>query len=392
MPITTLLIPSTRVTELRIRIAKFNKRAVKLNLTGSLLNLTAQEPILKKIEDENGRKFSVSFTPVIIDGELPIISGWEFCSVIDHIDANTHIVKTISQNPIPEEYRARGPVCDHCHTNRPQRKQTFVLKNIETGEYIQVGRACLKDFVKTSVENELSYLTSYFSMTREFDEYMGYDSADYRVSLTDAFMAAVKIIDAVGFVPSKSETHCPTRMELYTFFFGQNKEYKELMSVLTLDTDVAIKRAEVIIDWIKTNTSNNEFFYNLKTLVSQEIIDSKYFGYIAGAVSAYLKEMGKQQAAKTQINNSYLDAMIGKRIILKDVKIQNIFATAGFYGTTYIHKMLDAAGHSLVWFSTSGNLNDQIDLDQPISIKATIKQFNEYQGIKQTVLSRVAVV
>ena len=392
MPTTTLLIPSSRVYELQVRIEKFNRRAIKLNLLESKLTLVTESPFLKKVLDENDRKVSVSFTPVIIDGDLPIIKGWKFASVIDHIDSNTHIVKSISEDSIPESYRTRGPVCDHCHTNRPQRKQTFVLKNSDSGEYIQVGRACLKDFVNTSVDSELAYLTSYLNMTKEFNEYDSFSSADYRVSLVDAFMAAIKIIDAVGFVSSQSESHCPTKIELFTYFYGQHKEQDELFSILTLDTEVAIKKANLIIDWIKNNPNNNEFFYNLKALVGQEIIDPKYFGYIAGAVSAYLKEMETIAAEKIQINNEFLNAQIGKRIILKNVKIKNVFVSQGYYGTTWIHKMLDSDNHSLVWFSSSANLSEIADPDQPITIKATVKKFDEYKDIKQTVLTRVSVV
>ena len=294
MPTTTLLIPTSRVFELEKRIEKFNRRAIKLNLPESKLSFVADVPLLKKVLDKNDRLISVSFTPVAIDGTLPIISGWKFCSVIDHLDVNTHIVKTISEDSIPEEYRARGPVCDHCHTNRPQRKQTFVLKNTESGKYIQVGRACLKDFVNTSVESELAYLSSYFNMFKEFDDdTYSFGAADYRVSLIDAFTASIKIIDAVGFVSSKSDTKCPTRVELFTYFYGNHEDQKELFSLLTLNNEAAIKKAALVIDWIKNNPNNNEFFYNLKTIASQEIIDPKYFGYIAGAVSAYLKEAEK---------------------------------------------------------------------------------------------------
>ena len=393
MPTTNLLIPSSRVHELQVRIEKFNRRAIKLNLPESKLSFVAETPILKKVLDENNRKVSVSFTPVTIDGDLPIIKGWKFCSVIDHLDANTHIVKSISEDSIPEEYRTRGPVCDHCHTNRPQRKQTFVLKNSDTGEYIQVGRACLKDFVNTSVDSELSYLTSYFNMFKEFDENdYSFGSADYRVSLTDAFMASIKIIDAIGFVSSKSETHCPTRVELFTYFYGNHIDQKELFSVLTLNNEVAIKKANLVIDWIKNNPSNNEFFYNLKAIVSQEIIDPKYFGYIAGAVSAYLKEAEKVLIEKIQINNEHLNAQIGKRIILKGVKVKSVFVSQGYYGTTWIHKMLDSDNRTLVWFSSSADLSEIAAPDQPITIKATVKKFDEYKDIKQTVLTRVSVV
>ena len=57
------------------------------------------------------------------------------------------------------------------------------------------------------------------------------------------------------------------------------------------------------------------------------------------------------------------------------------------YGTTWVHNFKDAAGNILVWktSSCSGFEKDQL------RIKGTIKDHDEYNGVKQTVLTRCKI-
>ncbi len=391
MDTTTLSIPTSRAAELQVRVDKFNKRAVKLGM--EKLGFSTGTPEVRRVLDWDNRWVNIEFTPVTIVGEIPALGGWKICAVIDHLTEGGLIIRSVSREALPEIYRTRPAICDHCQTKRPTRKTTFVLKNKETGEYKQVGKSCLKDFVKVSVEQELAYLTSYFNLITEINEKdYEFGKEDRRVDTFEAFSVAANLITSYGFVSTQCETKIPTKYLMYTYYYDRGEEAKELDDGLVLSLSEANKKAQSVVDWIKNSSDNSEFFFNLKTIADREYIDPKYFGYIAGAVSSYLNTESKKVAAKETINNEYLDIPVGKRVVMENVSVKHITTMSGFYGTTWMHKMVDANNHVLVWFSSSNPLTEAWETANPINIKATVKAYQEYNGIKQTVLNRVAQV
>ena len=69
------------------------------------------------------------------------------------------------------------------------------------------------------------------------------------------------------------------------------------------------------------------------------------------------------------------------------------------WGVTYLQKFRDAAGNVAVWFgsSTLDKWDDAtqtlqtVEIGQVVTVKATVKDHNEREGVKQTILSRVAL-
>lgn len=89
---------------------------------------------------------------------------------------------------------------------------------------------------------------------------------------------------------------------------------------------------------------------------------------------------------------------VGQKIS-KEVKLVNIYEYKdykfSYYGTThFIYTMKDAEDNVLVWKTTAsmgidhGEYFHSIKKGDTISIKATVKEHNEYNGTKQTVLTR----
>lgn len=57
------------------------------------------------------------------------------------------------------------------------------------------------------------------------------------------------------------------------------------------------------------------------------------------------------------------------------------------FGTTYLYKFADEAGNVFIWYASR-----PIELQERMTLKATIKAHNERNGVKQTVLTRCKVV
>jgi len=75
---------------------------------------------------------------------------------------------------------------------------------------------------------------------------------------------------------------------------------------------------------------------------------------------------------------------VGVRIEF-EAKIVGVYATEGFYGHTDIVKFRDGNGNLFTWLAS-----DHTDLEREdcILIKGTVKYHDEYWGVKQTVLTR----
>ena len=174
----------SKLTELGERIAKLNKKAVKLGTEAITLTVSdehAQEvtremrpptdsvaAALLAVEGTTRDYVErvTDYTFVIVNGETPMIAGWVFVATLDHeadegadeaVGIRRAPVGTFLVNRIGEEaaaavetadltaYRHASNDCDHCGFNR-RRKQTYVLYEVATGELRQIGSTCLKDY------------------------------------------------------------------------------------------------------------------------------------------------------------------------------------------------------------------------------------------------------
>lgn len=94
---------------------------------------------------------------LVINGDHIVkLNGWTFIASLDHeLGADNTIVSVVPgcEGLVPEGFRHRGTVCDHCKENRT-RKMTYVVRH-ENGDIKQVGSTCLRDFLGSDARNAL---------------------------------------------------------------------------------------------------------------------------------------------------------------------------------------------------------------------------------------------
>lgn len=96
-----------------------------------------------------------------------------------------------------------------------------------------------------------------------------------------------------------------------------------------------------------------------------------------------LKIKRDAEKAATQDKLIYVGT-IGKREVFK-LKLEKMFSFDGHFGLKVLHKFSDANGNQLIWWT-----GDWFgEAGQEFEVKATVKAHEEYNGAKQTVLSRV---
>lgn len=386
---TNFCFKSDNLPGLMTKIEKLNKRARKNGLAELVVEITGTELVKNKRPEFASANYPDTYTEYtkgVVKGEAPVVAGWKIVGSIDY-SAGFNVLKAFEE--LPEKYRECDPFCDHCNTKRVKKK-TVLLKSVEDETIMQVGTSCLKDFIPVSVADEIYFCNFWTELTAGFEDadgYFGGGRMEPVVRVKDAVSVAVTMVRNFGFVSSQAYEGIPTRSNMTTFFFGSGESRNELIKSIEFDTEADDARADEIIEWVLNNESNNDFFYNLKGFMSQESVHNKYFGYIAGAVSAYNKYLGQIVERQAHLNE-YLPGVNVKDRIELELTLKRVFVNDGFYGYTYIHTFHDAEGRTLMWFGTK-KLGDE---GETYKVKATIKDFKEYKDVKQTVLTRVTEI
>ena len=143
---TIFIVPDTKLPWLDKKIESLNKVAKKLALPPVGYKVI-ETNITQSINDPDGGEIAQirTATKIEIFGEAPILKGWKFIARILH-DEGGNVLKSVPGEELPPQYRTIEPKCEHCGYKR-KRNDTFVLKNITTKEYKQVGSNCLSDFL-----------------------------------------------------------------------------------------------------------------------------------------------------------------------------------------------------------------------------------------------------
>lgn len=400
-------IPQSNLPKLLKELAKLNKVAKKLSL--SPVTATILETYEKKRVNEIGFDVFYNVHKVEIIGESPIIEGWAFLAVINHDkDLDRTFVRSVpGAESIPEQYyTADHRQCDHCHVFR-NRNDVFVLKNEETGQYQQVGRSCLKDFLGHANPNVIAgYLEDLLrisSPSSEEDEEEGWGSdgrMTWAFDLVDMLAVTSAIIRKHGWVSKKEAmgsydpSKVATSISVTDFMLPTTSEaiaeWKRTIEVTKKDEE----RAANAIAYAKELKDQGEYAYNVRTLAEVERVTPKNFGIACSMIPLYDKEASRRVARATKVNEWL--GQLGNKIEVVGTIVSVIYKDSNyrFGGSSYaIVKFEDAEGRQIVWFASDPNKysDDVLECGNRLNIRATVKKLDEYNGTKQTVITRAKV-
>lgn len=370
----TFRIHLANLADMHAAVAELNKKGSKLG--GAV---TIQE--LSRDED---------YATVELTGNVPRVSGWDFLAKITHVEPGKNLVLSMVDGGVPEYYRTCAPDCEHCNVQR-QRNDTLVLRNVDNGSLIQVGRTCLKDFVRSEdVEQALKLWKFFEKVQAAIDDFSDTDddsmgsgggrSAQYAVD-RDWFMT--KVVAAVrqfGWVSGAMarDSLDPNMCSTATLVLSDGRKIES--------TEEDYAKAQTIINWVRDEFNGaNDYVWNLKVSLSQDAITLKMTGFAASAVSAYDREQTKRVKQSLPDASTHVGSA-GQRLKLEGLTVTSVRVTEGYYGTTTILNMTDKAGNVFVWFA-SGKLED-FQAGDVVSGVATVKKHDSFNGTKQTVVTR----
>ena len=357
----------------------YNRFAKKANAIGLETSLEIGNPYIKNVsvyeyDDIRHCEVKTGNIPVeVVDIELEYpdykLGNYTVCAVIDHTYGEENAVYPCGDFNVPVEYRHGQGVCEHCRTNH-KRNKTVVL--IDTyGKYKQVGTSCLKEYTGITDISLVSAFQAMDSFMAECDDRYGhYSGADNYRSIKDYLAYCIHYIRKYGYDKDlKSEAM-------------NRKHYDDI-------TENDYQTAEKVREFFLNGEFRNDFMHNVKCHMQNEY--TKESGFIAYAYISYEKEMAK---AKEKAVYEYFGNIGDKPTVEVTGKVLTTYTNC--YGsiynqvTTYVYQFTDSANHVFIW-KTANDIPLNEDGIFKGTIKGTVKEHSEFNGIKQTVLTRVKV-
>lgn len=136
------------------------KEVMNLNLSAS-----SKRQLKHQIREKN------VYIAQISSAQLPTLNNWQVLGYLTKsLDSESYIMNSYQkESPIPQKYRETDPCnCDHCGHSR-KRNNTYILKNEESGETMQVGSTCMDDFVSQETMEMLMLYSNAFNILDTYD-------------------------------------------------------------------------------------------------------------------------------------------------------------------------------------------------------------------------------
>jgi hypothetical protein len=253
-------------------------------------------------EERGDRVWVFEFTPVTITAAEPKLNGWKFIATVEHTEAGNILRSATDDNQnLPTQYRSTKNVCDHCQTNR-RRKDTYIVRHDSFGEYRQVGRNCVADFLGHGDPAAVArYFDNILSLWSDLDERPDDESfcRAPETETTEIFLAvAAESVRVNGWVAKSSWDGYPTATLAWDYLFTILPPGNKRVERYGFDSisDESRELAKAAREWAAnldvSETDASDYLYNLKVACSLELVTGRRTGIVASAISAYQRHLG----------------------------------------------------------------------------------------------------
>lgn len=276
--------------------------------------------------------------------------------------------------------------CDHCKTNR-RRTESFLLSGSD-GKYMLVGSTCVKDFTGHSPK-----VAEFFAgLGEEIDGNGG--GSGFRAATHLDMLAFIKAahyaINDAGTYLSNDAANEQMRMptgghacHLLQLKPRTKEEIAEYDKFMAYQVD-----AEAILAYIKSMPATTDYARNVLALTESKFIEiARYpLALMASAVWGYVKSMRPKVAREPKAASKHV-GLVGDRTVFT-LTLTYVHWVETQYGCTGFHKFVDEEGNAFEWATS----RSPCDLNEKITLKATVKRHSEYNGRLYTEITRGKVV
>ena len=345
---------------------------------------------------------NVKFIDIDVEG-VAKVNGWQFAASLEYTSKG-NIIKAVPGIEIPERFYNCEPWCEHCKTAR-DRRYSFVVFKEESGEFKQVGKACLKDFTGGLSAEAVANFESFFKEIEEAKECIGYGNGRTYYKVSDYLACCAESIRLFGFVKNGGLAVSTSDRAEAMYRYENNMRCSKFDEKIIDECKTRgfnsrreenVKLAESVAKWAVENELNSNYHHNLKVACSLEYSGRRDLGLLASVFPAYDRNLEveaekaeREARALAEPEKSGYVGEIGKRVSFVPKEVKCVTSWKTMYGYTSIYKMTDVDGNVFTW-KTSGDIYEN---DQRVAVKitGTVKEHKEYRGVKQTELTRCKV-
>jgi hypothetical protein len=341
----------------------------------------------------------VARIPLTIVGGNPHYEGWTFIAVLEHLDGE-NIVRVLPGHELPKQYRECSPVCGHCNFNR-KRNDTYVLRH-DDGKYIQVGSTCIKDFLGSDDAGKVASAASYIADVRDIaeggEEGYGEGGGSNASALLQYLPYVAYVVRKDGWVSktaAREKGGLATASVAARYLYDKEARRKDNVQLEAQDelmAESAEAWAENLSD-AAIDAETGDYLHNLRVIARSGVVTPRSEGLAASMVIAYQRAIGRERERAERAARPTLDAYVGtvgKREVFHNVTLDFVTGYETQYGYTTILKFRTVEGATLVWKASSTTLTRQ-DVGKRYQLIGTVKAHSEYNGAKQTIVSRCDV-
>ena len=402
---------------------KHNRRVEKLNKKhGTSIKKAILQRKGSSITDESGNYR----LEIEVETEPAQIADWEVCGMLTATDEGYLLSSCGTALPAEqlEKYKDRGGDCDHCKMSRT-RKATYILKHVSSGEVKVVGSSCVEDFSAdltadgmvnyaeslTGFEEELLDLEEELSgrggrgmgnaMAVAIPKFLAYVRAAIRVH---GWLSKAKANEFGGDPTSKIaweamevchrlsamiESDVPERDLASGDDQPEIRVFKQLKKDGLIPTKEDEAKAEADVKEVEdfllgATVALSDYEANVKVALNQGFTFERNVGITASicAMADRIRMDRIRKAERESGLNEYMGT-VGEREVFR-LKCLFVKDIEGNYGVSHLHIFADPQGRRAKWFGSGAPLA----VGSIYDLLATVKNQDEYQGRKNTLLSR----
>lgn len=416
------------------KLVKLNRRAAKLGMTPVICSPTVRTVRARRVNTTysvgmaefgsyydpsafaaapelsvpTAKDMVVDLVDIVIEGDAPKVEGYEFVATVD-LRGSKPVVNRVPFDFDDVDLSAfyeTDSHCDHCNSRR-HRNDVLVLREAATGELIQIGRNCAADFFRSKeAQQMLAIYESVGGLGGNDEDFFSdrFPRQEVRVNLRALFTTAAAVVRTWGYVSVSTARADDDAVST------RSRVHDNLFPWIGMDPSRVVRpeaadeaRADLILAWIEEAWVNAEATSDFERKVQAVIEhyegrpDVKYvrarnLNMLIWMIDGYDAAMEKRERKvreQTVKAASVWVGEIGERVAMSlTLKLRRSFGSQ--WGTRNMCKFMDPEGNSVVWWANNG-ADEGIELEQTVVAKATVKDHGEYQGEKQTVVSRLKV-
>ena len=285
---------------------KLNTIRNKCQVYGCEFNFEVVGEVFHKVDDDTLR-----FVQVEASG-IARVNGWEFVATIEHNNPMNVIRAFRTEYEIPERYYTSAPICEHCNSKR-NRKDTYLIRNTETGEFKQVGKSCLKDFTNgLSAEAVVQYISWFDELIK--GETPSGSSFPVYYKVETVVQLAVEAVNLYGYqkvVSPYEEGYYRQSTKEVVIDMLSGGRYAKVHEDKGFNTNREgnVEKAAEVLRFVASMETEFGYVSNLKTLCSGEYCQSRDLGIVVSAVACYNREMARKE--KQEIEKKRPQSLLG---------------------------------------------------------------------------------